>query len=96
MKKFQSAETTLVKSQTINKAPQEKKNNLIELLPQIIKILPQVENLFKKSTPNKVEVQNTQQQNYNSAFFKNKNKQAALLSIEQHKKLVDKIKGHNP
>lgn len=91
MKKFQPTEVTIQSMQPITKQAKAKNMPLLELLPQITKILPTLQSFFQNQ--NNPPPQTQLQPNFlPSGYQRIQNKNAAISSMESHKKFVDKIK----
>ncbi len=90
MKKFQKTTQPILRSQwTVSEKP---KVDFITLLPQILKIFPQlnINNLFSppKNTP---DVRTAQKTPNTSSLMKTENTKTVINSIETHKQKVKEI-----
>ena len=100
MEKLKTVKATSVptKQTSYNEKPpveQKTSNNLFELLPQVIKFLPQIQNFFTNQT---AQPENTKkiQPAFSESFFQKQNKQAVLNTIKKHNELMEKIKNNHP
>ena len=94
MKKIEPTIQAKVSESNFNQ--KSKKLDLISLIPQIVQILPQVTSLFNtknKPTPAQNETpQINNEQLKPPEFIHKENQKAAILAMEHHKQIVEKIK----
>ncbi len=100
MEKLKTVKATSVPSKQISHQTETIKenkstNNLFELLPQVIKILPQIQNIFKNQTIPDENIKKIQPA-FSESFFQKQNKQAVLNTIKKHNELMEKIKNNRP
>lgn len=93
MKKFKRTEVTTQNTQPTKRQTDSTKAYLLELLPQITKILPNLQSFFQKTD---LQQQNAPQQPcfLTENYQKNLNRKAVISSIENHKKFVKDINCH--
>lgn len=91
MKKFEPNDAIIQNNQPFMEQSKLKGQPLLELLPQITKFLPIVQSFFQ-TREQQQQPAPQQQQFLTSNYQKAQNKNAAILSIENHKKFIENIK----